>query len=198
MELDDFKGKKLTLVGNFAGNGDKIITDLQQKVESANIKQRRKLMYFSGMLITMAVVYFALHRRGDTLYNTGMLVLGAGFISGAIYLFMKSRALKESLYSLPVTEFLTAAEKRLTYFRFGDWIVTTSILLVLGAGGGMVLISRLLNYTDNLTLLIVIWVVFFTGIVVFGYFAGRKDWEKEHGELISEIRKAKASFVDAE
>ncbi len=194
MELDDFKGKKLTVAGNFAGSEDKIITDLQQKVESANIKQRRKLIYFSGMLIMMAVVYLALHRRGDTLYNTGMLLLGAGFISGAIYLLMKSRALKESLYSLPVTEFLTAAEKRLTYFRFGDWIVTTSILLVLGAGGGMVLISRLLNYTDNLTLLIVIWVVFFTGIVVFGYFAGRKDWEKEHGSLIKEIRKLKADM----
>ncbi len=194
MELDDFKGKKLTVAGNFAGSEDKIITDLQQKVESANIKQRRKLIYFSGMLIMMAVVYLALHRRGDTLYNTGMLVLGAGFISGAIYLFMKSRALKESLYSLPVTEFLTAAEKRLTYFRFADWLVTTSILLLLGAGGGMVLISRLLNYTDNLPLLIVIWVVFFTGIVVFGYFAGRKDWEKEHGSLIKEIRKLKADM----
>jgi len=198
MELDDFKGKKLTLAGNFAGSEDKITTDLQQKVESANIKQRRKLMYFSGMLITMAVVYFALHRRGDTLYNTGMLLLGAGFISGAIYLFMKSRALKESLYSLPVTEFLTAADKSLTYFRFGDWLVTTSILLLLGAGGGMVLISRLLNYTDNLPLLIVIWVVFFTGLVVFGFLAGRKDWEKAHGELISEIRKVKASLTDAE
>ena len=194
MELDDFKGKKLPLAGNFAGSEDKIITDLQQKVESANIKQRRKLIYFSGMLIMMAVVYLALHRRGDTLYNSGMLLLGAGFISGAIYLFMKSRALKESLYSLPVTEFLTAAEKRLTYFRFGDWLVTTSILLLLGAGGGMVLISRLLNYTDNLPLLIVIWVVFFTGIVVFGYFAGRKDWEKEHGSLIKEIRKLKADM----
>ena len=114
MELDDFKGKKLTVAGNFAGSEDKIITDLQQKVESANIKQRRKLIYFSGMLIMMSVVYLALHRRGDTLYNSGMLVLGAGFISGAIYLFMKSRALKESLYSLPVTEFLTAADKRLT------------------------------------------------------------------------------------
>ena len=194
MELDDFKGKKLTVAGNFAGSEDKIITDLQQKVESANIKQRRKLIYFSGMLIMMSVVYLALHRRGDTLYNTGMLVLGAGFISGAIYLFMKSRALKESLYSLPVTEFLRAAEKRLTYFRFADWLVTTSILLLLGAGGGMVLISRLLNYTDNLPLLIVIWVVFFTGIVVFGYFAGRKDWEKEHGSLIKEIRKLKADM----
>ncbi|MCK7539724.1 MAG: hypothetical protein MZV63_56850 [Marinilabiliales bacterium] len=40
-----------------------------------------------------------------------------GSYPGAVYLFMKSRALKESLYSLPVTEFLTAAEKRLTYFR---------------------------------------------------------------------------------
>jgi hypothetical protein len=198
MELDDFKGKKLPLAGNLSGREEKIITDLQQKVESANSKQRRKLIYFSVMLITMAVVYLALHRRGDTLYNTGMLLLGAGFISGAIYLFQKSRTLKESLYSLPVTEFLTAAEKRLTYFRRGDWLATTSILLILGAGGGMVLISRLLNYTDNLPLLIVIWVVFFAGLVVFGYFAGRKDWDKAHGELISEIRKAKASLTDAE
>jgi hypothetical protein len=107
---------------------------------------------------------------------------------------MKSRTLKESLYSLPVTEFLTAAEKRLTYFRFRDWLVTSSILLLLGAGGGMVLISRLLNYTDNLPLLIAIWVVFFTGLVIFGYFAGRKDWEKEHGSLIKEIRKLKAEM----
>lgn len=198
MELDDFKGKKLPLAGDLSGREEKIITDLQQKVESANIKQRRKLIYFSGMLITMAVVYLALHRRGDTLYNTGMLLSGAGFISGAIYLFMKSRTLKESLYSLPVTEFLIAAEKRLTYFRFADWLVTTAILLLLGAGGGMVLISRLLNYTDNLPLLIIIWVVFFTGLVVFGYLAGRKDWAKEHGELIAEIKKAKASFVNAE
>jgi hypothetical protein len=195
MELDDFKGIKLPLAENLAGNKDEIITDLQQKVEANNIKQRDKMLYFSGVLIMMAFVYLALHRRSDTLYSYGMILLGAGFISGAVYLFVKSRALKGSLYSLPVTEFLMAAEKRLTYFRLSDWLAIIPIFLVLGAGGGMVFISRLLNYTSNLPLLISIWVVFFTGLIIFGYFAGRRNWEKEHGSLIKEIRRIKADML---
>jgi len=194
MELDDFKGIKLPLAENLVHNKDEIITDLQRKVEANNIKQRHQMFYFSGMLIMMAVVYLTLQRRGDALYSNGMILLSAGFISGAVYLFVKSRALKGSLYSLPVTEFLIAAEKRLTYFRLSDWLAIIPILLVLGAGGGMVLISRLLNYTSNLPLLISIWVVFFTGLIIFGYFAGRKNWEKEHGSLINEIRKIKADM----
>jgi hypothetical protein len=194
MELDDFKGIKLPLAGNLAGNEDEIIMDLLKKVEANNTKQRKQAIYFGGLLVVMAVIYLALERNGDSLYSTGMLLLGVGFLSGAVYMFMKSRALKGSLYSLPVTEFLAVAEKRLTYFRLSDWLTIIPILLVLGAGGGMVLISRLLNYTSNLPLLISIWVVFFTGLIIFGYFAGRKNWEKEHGSLINEIRKIKADM----
>jgi hypothetical protein len=146
------------------------------------------------MLVMMAVIYLALERNGDSLYSTGMLLLGVGFLSGAVYMFMKSRALKGSLYSLPVTEFLAVAEKRLSYIRISDWLVIIPILLLIGAGGGIVFTSRLLNYTSNLPLLISIWVVFFAGLIIFGYFAGRKNWEKEHGSLINEIRKIKADM----
>lgn len=195
MELDEFKGIKLPLTGNLADKEDEIIMDLLKKVEANYAKQRQQAIYFGGLLVTMAVIYLALKRNGDSLYSTGMLLLGAGFLSGAVYMFMKSRALKGSLYSLPVTEFLAVAEKRLSYIRITDWLVIAPILLALGIGGGMVLISRLLNYTDNLPLLIIIWAVFYCGLVAFGYFAGRKDWEKQHGGLLYEIRKIKADML---
>ncbi|MCU0379339.1 MAG: hypothetical protein MUC78_13880 [Bacteroidales bacterium] len=198
MELDDFKGINLPQAENLTGNKDKVIKELQQKVEANYAKQRKQAVYFSAMLIIMAVVYLPLQRLGDTWYKTGIMLLGGGFISGAVYLFIKSRLLKGSLYSLPVIEFLTTAEKRLTYFRLTDWLVIIPIFLALGTGGGLVFISRLLNYTDRLPLLILIWVVFFIGLVIFGYFAGRGNWKRDHGALLSEIRKVRAALSETE
>jgi hypothetical protein len=41
-------------------------------------------------------------------------------------------------------------------------------------------------------------VVFFIGLVIFGYFAGRGNWKRDHGALLSEIRKVRAALSETE
>ena len=55
----------------------------------------------------------------------------------------------------------------------------------------MVFITRLLRYTDNSTLLIIIWVLFFVSLCVFGFWAGRKNWQKEYGDIHRRIMEMK-------
>jgi len=64
----------------------------------------------------------------------------------------------------------------------------------MGTGGGIIFISRLSNYVNNLTILLIIWNFFYLSVVVFGFYASKKNWLKENGALIDEIKRIKESM----
>ncbi len=141
--------------------------------------------------IMLAVIYLAIVRTRSGPEATGFSLLGAGCAAGALYLYLRYKPLPAGIYSLPVTEFLEKAEKQISYFRLIDYLIVVPLFLLLGTGGGIVFVTRLLRYSDNLMLLLVIWILFFVSLCIFGYFAGRKNWEKEFGPLYMNIRKMK-------
>lgn len=196
MELDDFKTGKIPAGSNEVTYNQQEIEGLITRIQANFKKQKRVSIYFAVVLIAMAGLYFSIHEKGNPILNLGFALLSIGFILGALYLYLKSRLLSDAMYFLPLTEFLNAAEKRLQYMRLSDWLIVIPLLLLLGTGGGIVLVNRLLNYTDNLNLLIIIWVVFFTGLCVFGTWAGRGNWRREHGALLSEVMKLKETLLN--
>ena len=193
MDLDDFKTKE----NAEGGGGEAALTHLREAIRENMNKERRKALVFTVVLISLASLYMVSRLQGETDYNAGLYFVSAGFLLGAVYLYLKSRTLHASIYDLPVAEFATKARKRLVYFRFIDWLIVLPLLALLGTGGGMILISRLMRYTDNFILLLVIWIAFFTGLSVFGFFAGKKNWERDHGNLYREIEKLEKSLTEA-
>jgi hypothetical protein len=77
------------------------------------------------------------------------------------------------------------------YLPIDQLLKIIPILVILGIGGGMVFIDRLIIYAINKELLLIIWICFFVGLCIFGYFAGKKDWAKTYGDLLSRISEAK-------
>jgi cell division protein FtsL len=194
MELDDFKKKKIKVLDQNGEINQQETDDLMEMVRADFMKQRRISICFVVVLVTLAILYFSGHQKGNQILNSGLILISSGMILGGLYIFLKTRLLTNSIYLLPLTDFLAAAEKRLSYFKLTDWVVVIPLLLLLGTGGGMVFIDRLSRYTDSINLLLIIWIVFFAAISVLGFWAGRKDWKKEHGILLDRVRKLRETL----
>lgn len=191
MELDDFKKlkDKKAQEGTDPVKKEKGFSMITESFKAYQAQVKRKKTVYAMFNIILAVIYLALvHARSGT-EATGLKLLVAGFAAGALYLHLRYKPLPAGIYSLPVTEFLKKAERQVSYFQPVDYLIVVPLLLLLGTGGGMVFVTRLLRYTDNLILLLAIWIMFFILLCVFGYFAGRKDWKKEYGSLYMNIRK---------
>jgi hypothetical protein len=201
MELDDFKNLFKKSVSELPDEGKKQEERISSVIEAFRAEQakaRKQSILWAVFLVAFSLVYFSRFHSGNDLFNTGMMIIGLGFIMGAIFTWKQSRPLPDNTWSLPPAEFLTVAERWMRFSPPADLFKVIPILIVLGIGGGMVLTSRLLIYTDNLTLVVTIWVLFYTGVCLFGFKAGRKNWEKKYSGLMSMIKDAKRSFMETD
>lgn len=192
MDIDEFK----TTNQEADYNKEEVFSKLKMAVDENSKKQRRKGMVFAVVLVVLASLYVVSITGGEKNFNTGIYLVAGGFFLGALYLYFKSRLISGSLYSLSSRDFFETAYKRLQYMRAIDIVIILPLIILLGTGGGMILISRLLNYTDNKSFLILIWIVFYTALCAFGLIAGKKNWEKEHRDLFNEIKKLRQSFEE--
>lgn len=199
MELDDFKKGKGHSVLYTAGNDsdfNKRLDDLIAEFKCYQLRLRKISVIWCGVLITLAVVYLSLMLRMTGLERTGMLMTVSGFILGAIYFYFRYRPLPVSSFSFCTTDFLSVFEKKVKYFDVIDWYIIIPVLLILGTGGGFIFVGRLLHYTDNLVLLLIIWCLFYLFLTIFGFYAGRKNWEKDWGPIIKKIEEMKSYSFD--
>jgi len=187
MELDDFKNKKAE------GNGSSVDNFLESFRKEIK-KQRSAAFLIITILISLSVIYLSIFNRSDGLTRLGYILTSVGFISGAIYIFLRYKPFPDAFYTLPVKSFIDEAEKRLVYMNVFDWLIVIPLLLILGTGGGIIFVERLSNYTDNSILLIIIWVVFFIALSVFGTWASRKNWKKEHDSMLNELESFKKTM----
>jgi len=199
MELDDFKNR------NSRHNTIKPETDLINnslmdilidsfKTEINN--QRKKSFIWISILIMLGIIYLSTSTQVSDFTSIGYHLTVIGFVLGGIYLYFRYRTLPNSIYTLPVFEFIDKAEKKIKFINLSDWLIIVPLLLMLGTGGGIIFTTRLLNYTNNITLLLIIWVIFFIALSIFGFVAGKKNWEKEHVVLLREFQKARESLMD--
>ena len=154
-------------------------------------EKRKKQVITCIVLIIMSLIYLSSGKGQEAL---GLKIISAGFMAGAVFLYLRSRPLKDYHYLLPVNRFLAIAEKRHQYIATKDLLFIVPILIILGIGGGIHFICRLMHYTDHFRMLLVIWVVFYAAICLFGFYAGRKQWKKKYGQLWLEIRSFRESI----
>ena len=199
MELDDFKEKSRQtkiIARDNDNNYKKRIDDLIEMFKSYQEKQRRKSMTMVISDCALGALYLAIMSHQSGLTAFGYFVTGAGLIMGALYLFLRYKPLSPQTYSLSMTEFLSKAEKKISYFALTDYLIVFVLLMILGTGGGFIFTSTLIKYTDNLALLLIIWIIFFLSLSVFGFWAGRKNWKKENSLLLKKITDMKNSYSE--
>jgi len=193
MELDDFKNTGFKDDENrLAEDSGLCITDLYKRVEESFRKQMRTKRYFIIVLLMLSVMYLVLSGRLDD--NEGLKLIAAGFVAGAIYLFFRYKPLPDNFYFLPLREFVDASAMRLKYFALIDWLIVIPILAILGTGGGLQVVETLSKYTDRIWLVILIWILFYLGLCIFGFFAGRRDWMQEHSGLLRYLERFRESL----
>lgn len=191
MDLDDFKYSAQKFLPNKSLADGFLIKqpeDLAAEIALGIKKHRQKLIAVILVHITLAIIYFNIISVARQNTETGYIILGTGCLLAASYLLFKYNSLKDSVFQLPTYEFICRAEKHFIYMRKSDFIISALLVIVLGIGGGLVFVNNILYYTNNATLLIIIWCVFFVSLSVFGFYAGRKDWQKENGKLILDLK----------
>lgn len=201
MELDDFKKKDKQMKG-FDKLDDRIsnerINNMIDSLKSYQKKQRKKVFYMIIINFIFAAVYIANMASRKGMEALGYFILGMGFIVSVLYLFFRYKPLSAVTYSLPINEFLDRAERNVSYLGPIDFFILIPLLGFLGTGGGIVFTTRLLRYTNNSTLLIIIWIIFFISLCVFGFWAGKKNWGKEYGEIHRRIIEMKNYYASDE
>lgn len=167
---------------------------LFRKFEKKQAATRRLVI---GVNTVMFILYTAVAASQTGATATGYRLCGLGFVLGAAYLFFRYRPLPASAYTLPIMDYLRKAEKQLRYFTAADYLIILPLLIIIGIGGGLIFTGRLSNYTDRIDLLTGIWAVFFTGLCLFGFFAGRKKWLKENSDVHMAVKET-LSCLDGE
>jgi len=193
MELEDFKNE-IPGVDHVSGpgSGSSGTNELIGRIDEGLKKALKTKRYFVIFLVSMSVIYMGLAFRGT--FNTGPFLIVTGFWAGAIYLSLRYRPLPDSIYLLPLREFVKAADYRLRYFAVIDWLVVVPILIVLGVGGGIYLVESLSHHIEKTWIIILAWVIFYTALCIFGFFAGRKDWRRDNKALIDDLQKLRESL----
>jgi hypothetical protein len=193
MELDDFK-KKDKQNREFGTVDNHRIDDMINLFRSYEKNQRKKVLYIMSFFLSLATIYIAIMTSQNGMAQLGYFILVLSFFGAVLYLWVRYKPLSPKSYSLPLKEFVERAIRKVSYFSTIDYIILIPLLGFIGTGGGMVFITRLLRYTDNSTLLIVIWVLFFVSLCVFGFWAGHKNWKKEYGDIHRRIAEINNSY----
>jgi hypothetical protein len=193
MELDDFKNTGFKDDENrLAEDYGLCITDLYKRVEESFRKQMRQKRYFIIFLLMLSVMYLVL--SGRSAENEGLKLIAAGFVAGAVYLFFRYKPLPDNFYFLPLKEFVETAARRLKYFALIDYLVIIPVLIILGTGGGLQVVAMLSKYTDRIWLVVLFWIIFYLGLCIFGFFAGRRNWKEEHSGLLRYLERFRESL----
>lgn len=197
MELDDFKRKK-RLTNDVTAGVDKSDTVREDNIidlfRSYQKKKKKEATVMVVVNFALAAIYITNLLSQTGMATLGYFLLGAGLFGGAIYLYLRYKPFSHETYLLPIKDFLGRAERQISYFNLTDYLIVIPLLLIIGTGGGLVFITSLLKYTANDTLLIIIWVLFYISLCAFGFWAGKRNWQKTYGDLFEKITKMKNSY----
>lgn len=192
MELDDFKlkVKPAGLPGqDGAPDSQSGINGLIEELKAADSKGRRATIYFMIILFVLLGAYasrLAIY-RGPMVIGYELLVFG--FVLILIYFFWKLMLIRKIDYAGPAMTFLKNAERRYTFLPPAEWFIIIPILAILGTGGGFIVYFSFIKYFEDVTIPVMIYIVFFISLVIFGTWASKKNWRKENGQILEKIRK---------
>jgi hypothetical protein len=191
MELNDFKFKEnLTGVAGQDGNPDNQsgMNGLVNELKAADNKARKAMYQYIIIIFVLLGIYASRMAIYKGPLSIGYELLVIGFVLILLYIFSKIMMIRKIDYACPAMTFLKKAERRYTFIPLTEWFIIIPILAILGTGGGFVVHYSFLKYFEDVTVPVVIYIVFFISITIFGTWASKKNWLKEHGQTLEKIR----------
>jgi hypothetical protein len=197
MELDDFKNiGKSQKAPEFTG--DKSNTEPMEtfinELKLQDEKQRKAILLLLGIFTMFVVVYsgtFSL-QKGDMKAGYALLVFGFVLVLG--YMFRKFHLISKVDYTAPATVFLQKAEKRYRFMTLADWVVTLPLLALFIIGGSLIVHGSLTKYFGDSIIPVAVYLLIMACAVGVGFWAGRKNWKKQHEATLEKIREMKREF----
>ena len=196
MELDDFKrtGKTGDLPDRKNEENGRINMDsFIDKLKASDQKDRKQVFTFI-IMVMFIVIYSGAQSLQKEEIKSGYGILIVGFSLILFYLFRKLLRNKKIDYSAPTITFLKNAEKRYRFMPFLDVVITIPLLALLITGGGIIVKESFTRYFPGSFLPLVIYLIFMAGVVAFGFWASYRNWVRDKGQILDEIRKIKREF----
>jgi phosphoglycerol transferase MdoB-like AlkP superfamily enzyme len=148
-------------------------------------------------MVMFIVIYSGAQSLQKEEIKSGYGILIVGFSLILFYLFRKLLRNKKIDYSAPTITFLKNAEKRYRFMPFLDVVITIPLLALLITGGGIIVKESFTRYFPGSFLPLVIYLIFMAGVVAFGFWASYRNWLRDKGEILEEIRKMRKEFEEA-
>ena len=197
MELDDFKktGEAGDMPEEKKENNEKINMDsFIDKLKARDQKDRKQVFSFMIIMVMFIIIYSGSQALQKEEIKSGYGILIFGFSLILLYLFRKLIRNKKIDYSAPTITFLQEAEKRYRFLPVADLLITIPLLALLITGGGMIVKSTFMRYFPGSNLPLIIYLVFMAGVIAFGFWASYRNWLRDKGEILQEIRELKKEF----
>jgi hypothetical protein len=121
-------------------------------------------------------------------------MLGGSFSLLIAYFLTKYLRMRNIDYSVPVARFLQDAEKRYRYWTVTDFMVSVPMLILMCAGGGLIVYGSFQKYFPGSYLPLIIYLIVFGAALSVGSWAGRKQWKNQYGSTYEKIVKLKREF----
>ena len=193
MELEEFKMNDRFSAPNVPEenvNNANGLGGLIEELKAADQKGKKLVSRFMIIIFVLLGVYAIQIATNNGPLSIGYELLAAGFIFILVYFFRKIILIRRIDYSAPVIIFLRKAEKRYTFITAADWFIIIPILGVLGTGGGFIVYYSFIKYFKDSPWPLVIYIIFFVSVIIFGFWAGKKDWKKENGVILDKIKRS--------
>ena len=186
MNLDDFKPLTKAVTAPVTGpSSPNNLDSFVAQMRACDQKQRRRVLGMALIVCALGTVFVAVGVSGQR----GTEVIGLGMMLSAAYMALKGRAFGRIDYAAPAQEFLAAAAKRYGFLGVKD-VLALVPLLVMGLGGGLVIHHAAARHLTERGVGLALggYMVFLAALCVFALVVSRKDWRRNTGGLLWEIR----------
>jgi hypothetical protein len=199
MELDDFKNTAMPDKEPGSDMGKSKMEGLDSFIEelkAADAKDRKNTRMFIIILGLFVVIYSSSLIRFNGTMRDGFATLVLGFALALSYLLWRYRQMKKIDYSAPSVRFLGEASQRYRFMRPVDWIITVPLLLILIAGGGILVYVSFLKYFGPSPWPLAIYSVFMAAAIYVGFRASIRIWKQDKKGILEKIRKMQQEFAE--
>lgn len=197
MELDEFKN--LSRPGKLS-NQEAVtrpadtMEALISEIKSKDLERKKAVRIIIMSFVALAVIYITSVSWNKGLMQLGYLMLGGSFSLLIAYSLTKYLRMSKIDYAAPVARFLKDAEMRYRYWTLTDFIVSVPMLIVLCAGGGLIVYGSFQKYFPGSYVPLIIYLIVFGAALMVGLWAGRKQWKNQYGTIYDKIVNLKKEF----
>jgi len=197
MELDDFRN--INIKGtppefNQQEQNKNQMDTFIEELKAADSRERKKIVGFIIIFGIFVAVYSSSLSIHKGTMRDGFAILVLAFVLILAYMLFGYLRIKRINYTAPTIQFLGEAKKRHSFMPPREWFFVVPLLALLIAGGSLIVHSAFTRYFGVTYWPLTIYLLFMACVVGVGFWASKKHWKREKGEMLEKIRKMQQEF----